>query len=110
MLKVTTLGNAAIHLPTGEVDLRSKKQLALLIYLAVNQGKKIRRATIAELLWPDSDNGHGGHSVSQAAYNLRLTVPTLCLELHRDSLRIPNNTVTIDLLDIRYAIADGDLR
>lgn len=46
------LGQPALFAPSGEpVRFRTKKHLALLIYLAV-ENKPQRRERIAELLWP----------------------------------------------------------
>ncbi len=52
----------------------SDKVRALLIYLALEAERPQRRATLAELFWPDQPERVGRHNLSQALFNLRQTI------------------------------------
>ena len=62
---------------------QSDKARALLAYLAVEAAVPHARHALAGLLWPDVDDRHALHSLSQALCNLRTvlhdqTAPTPC--------------------------------
>ena len=47
------LGQPALFMATGElIRFRTKKHLALLVYLAIESDQQHRRDRLAELLWP----------------------------------------------------------
>jgi predicted ATPase len=50
---------------------RTKKEKALLAYLAVEAGKQHRRETLSEMLWPDRPEGYARTNLRQAMLGLR---------------------------------------
>src|SRR5262245_64545563 len=51
------------------------KRAVLLVYLTVARPKGLhRRDTLLALLWPDADQAHARHALSQLVYQLRRTL------------------------------------
>jgi DNA-binding SARP family transcriptional activator len=69
VIRLTTLGDTLIHV--GEHDLRpsSPTLFALLLYLAMERGRRIPRTQLQALLMPDQDNA--GHALRQLLYRAR---------------------------------------
>src|SRR4051812_35953431 len=109
MLRIETLGGPAFFRDSNPVDVKSKRQVGLLVFLAWHEGKRVSRDILTEMFWTSSSPANARHSISQAAYSLRQTFPSLCLELHRDYLQIPVDTLSIDVLDLRRAIRAKNL-
>ncbi len=65
MLELQTLGNLRIRVDGQPPSLRSKKAKALLVYLAVERNEQ-PRASLAALLWPESDQRHADTSLRVA--------------------------------------------
>ena len=63
-LRVTVDGGPRLALPT-------RKSAALLAYLAIHPGERHSRATLAALLWDNSDDAGARHSLRQALTRLR---------------------------------------
>jgi DNA-binding SARP family transcriptional activator len=91
------LGQPALFAPTGElVRFRTKKHLALLIYLTV-ENRSHRRDRIAELLWPKVSPAEARHSLATALSTLRPRLGPDGLETSRDHVRFEPGRVTLDL-------------
>ena len=91
------LGQPALFAPTGElVRFRTKKHLALLIYLAV-ENRSHRRDRIAELLWPKVSPAEARHSLATGLSTLRPRLGPDGLETSRDHVRLEPGRVTLDL-------------
>ncbi|MGA9533654.1 MAG: BTAD domain-containing putative transcriptional regulator, partial [Anaerolineales bacterium] len=65
MLELQTLGNLRIRVDGQPSSLRSNKAKALLVYLAVERREQ-PRASLAALLWPESDQRHADTSLRVA--------------------------------------------
>jgi predicted ATPase/DNA-binding SARP family transcriptional activator len=65
MLELQTLGNLRIRVDGQPSSLRSKKAKALLVYLAMERSEQ-PRASLAALLWPESDQRHADTSLRVA--------------------------------------------
>ncbi|MCA9723624.1 MAG: trifolitoxin synthesis, TfuA, partial [Gemmatimonadetes bacterium] len=66
------LGHPVVVGPDGEpVRLRTRKHLALLIYLAIEPPVSHRRDRLAALLWPRATTEEGRHSLATALSMLR---------------------------------------
>jgi DNA-binding SARP family transcriptional activator/tetratricopeptide (TPR) repeat protein len=91
------LGQPALFAPTGElIRFRTKKHLALLIYLAV-ENRSHRRDRLAELLWPKVSPAEARHSLATALSTLRPRLGPDGLESSRDHVRLAPDRVTLDL-------------
>ena len=81
------LGQPALFTATGEpIRFRTRKHLALLVYLAVEQRTQ-RRDRLAELLWPQSPH-RGPPFPGDGAPVLRPRVGIDALETNRDQVRL----------------------
>ena len=66
------LGQPALFAATGElIRFRTKKHLALLVYLAIEADQSHRRDRLAELLWPRVSLAEARHSLATALSTLR---------------------------------------
>jgi DNA-binding SARP family transcriptional activator/type II secretory pathway predicted ATPase ExeA len=91
------LGQPAFFAPNGEpVRFRTKKHLALLIYLAV-ENRSHRRDRLAELLWPKVSPAEARHSLATALSILRPRVGSEGLETSRDQVRLHSDRLALDL-------------
>jgi DNA-binding SARP family transcriptional activator/tetratricopeptide (TPR) repeat protein len=95
------LGQPALLAASGEpIRLRTRKHLALLVYLAVEGGSH-RRDRLAELLWPKVSATEARHSLATALSVLRAKVGWDALETSRDHARLIPGRVTLDLDRLR---------
>lgn len=79
------LGQPALFTPAGGlVRFRTKKHLALLVYLAVEVHHEHRRDRLAELLWPRVSLAEARHSLATALSVLRPRVGANGLQATRD--------------------------
>jgi len=91
------LGHPALFAPTGEpIRFRTKKHLALLVYLAVD-ARTHRRERLAELLWPCASPTEARHSLATALSTLRPRIAPGGLESSRDHVRLSPGRVSLDL-------------
>jgi DNA-binding SARP family transcriptional activator/tetratricopeptide (TPR) repeat protein len=91
------LGQPALFAPTGElIRFRTKKHLALLIYIAV-EDRSHRRDRLAELLWPKVSPSEARHSLATGLSTLRPRLGPDGLESSRDHVRLAPDRVSLDL-------------
>ena len=102
---------------------RSRKALALLAYLALHD-RPVVRATLAEMLWPDSDEARGRANLSWALNHVNsllagcLAADRHALHFRRDDAHISLDTIqfsrlkvrnTVEALEEAVALVQGDL-
>lgn len=76
MIHLHTLGDTLITVGEKEVRPSTPMVFAALLYLGVERGRRVPRAALRELFFPESDERSGSHSVRQLLYKLRqLGVP-----------------------------------
>ena len=92
------LGQPALFSPTGEpIRVRTKKHLALLVYLAVEGRRTHRRDRLAELFWPDVPAPEARHSLATALSILRPRLGPGTIEATRDHVVLVEGCVSLDL-------------
>lgn len=92
------LGHPGLFAPTGEpVRFRTKKHLALLIYLAVEKPRSHRRERLAELLWPNVAITEARHSLATALSTLRPRLGQGALEASREHVRLSKEDLDLDI-------------
>ncbi len=92
------LGQPALFAPNGEpIRFRTKKHLALLVYLAVESQRSHRRDRLAELLWPRAQLAEARHSLATALSILRPRVGVDALEANRDHVQLHRESLALDL-------------
>ena len=92
------LGHPMLFAPNGEpIRFRTKKHLALLVYLAIESHRTHRRDRLAELLWPRAQITEGRHSLATALSVLRPRVGAKALETTREHVKLHAETLALDL-------------
>ena len=91
------LGQPALIAPNGDpVRFRTRKHLALLVYLAV-ENRSHRRDRLGEFLWPKVSVAEARHSLATALSVLRPRVGLDALETTRDQVRLLPGSIRLDL-------------
>ncbi len=72
-IRIRLLGGFELRMPDGEEPIGpgTKKACALLAYLAMHPGEKIRREALGAILWTTSGERQAANSLNQAVYSLR---------------------------------------
>jgi DNA-binding SARP family transcriptional activator/tetratricopeptide (TPR) repeat protein len=92
------LGQPALFAATGEpIRFRTKKHLALLVYLAVEHRRSHRRDRLAEFFWPSVRISEARHSLATALSILRPRLGMDVLESSREHVSLPAGRVALDL-------------
>jgi DNA-binding SARP family transcriptional activator len=100
------LGQPALFTATGElIRFRTKKHLALLVYLAIESDQQHRRDRLAELLWPKVPLAEARHSLATALSVLRPRIGADVLRATRDQVTLAGGHLALDL----ERLAAGDL-
>lgn len=85
MHRLECFGRVAVTMSDGQDErLRSRKHLALLLYLAAHPRRSFSREALASLFW-QTETRLARHSLSQALYDIRSKIPDLELQttIHR---------------------------
>lgn len=91
------LGQPSLFAATGEpIRFRTRKHLALLVYLAV-ENRAHQRDRLAEFLWPKVSVTEARHSLATALSVLRPRVGLDALETTRDQVRLLPGSMRLDL-------------
>jgi DNA-binding SARP family transcriptional activator/tetratricopeptide (TPR) repeat protein len=92
------LGQPALFAANGEpIRFRTKKHLALLVFLAVESRRAHRRDRLAEFLWPDAPLPEARHSLATALSILRPRLGVEALDTTRDHVALLVGRVVLDL-------------
>lgn len=92
------LGQPALFSPSSElVRFRTKKHLALLVYLAVENRRVHRRDRLAEFLWPRAQTAEARHSLATALSILRPRLGPNALATTRDHVTLNVESLGLDL-------------
>ena len=92
------LGSPELRGPTGEpIRIRTRKHLALLIYLAVEPRQHHRRDRLADLLWPSASLAEARHSLATALSMIRGKLGPRSYESTRDTVKLITPDVELDL-------------
>ncbi|MDF3052132.1 MAG: hypothetical protein K0S19_237, partial [Geminicoccaceae bacterium] len=92
------LGYPVLLSPSGEpIRFRTKKHLALLVYLAVEYHQTHRRDHLAEFLWPGVPLPEARHSLATGLSVLRPRVGPGVVQANRDHVAFAPHRVLLDL-------------
>ena len=118
---LNVFGCPTVHHPDGrEIRFRTKKQLGLFVYLAIEtRDRTVSREALVELFWSDTDPRRGRHSLSQAFSTIRdrfgpdsltrgsgpvkLRVPVVTELEQIDAQHVPSNRLLRPLDDLESA-------
>jgi DNA-binding SARP family transcriptional activator/tetratricopeptide (TPR) repeat protein len=110
-LRLRTFG--AVYLERDQAPLggahSQRRRLALLAYLAAAEGAAITREKLIALLWPESDEASGRHSLSQLLYALRHDLGAEALVIDSETVRLNASVLPSDVHDFAEALRAGKL-
>ncbi|MDT8435720.1 MAG: AAA family ATPase [Gemmatimonadota bacterium] len=109
MVEIQSLGGVELRHPGGEpITLRSKKHVALLLYLAFAEGRAFTRGRLVQLFWTTTAE-RARHSLSQAFYDLGRKLDGAIRTDRRKSVVADPKQVTLDALQFQQAFHEGRL-
>jgi DNA-binding SARP family transcriptional activator len=109
MFVIQSLGGVRIQDSHGNtIRLRSRKHVALLVYLAAAGRRLYTRDSLARLLW-DTPVNRARHSLSQAVYDLRQKLPGTIGSATGDTVVLQPSAVQLDAVEFEQALKNGEL-
>jgi DNA-binding SARP family transcriptional activator/Tfp pilus assembly protein PilF len=106
-IRLTTLGGLRVVCDDRELDWlpAQRARAALLVYMAVE--RRVSRASVATVFWPDSTEARARQSLRQGLYHLRKLLGEDWLESQAHELRI-GSRLQVDASAFGAAAARGD--
>lgn len=108
-LRLRTLGRIGIVSGREYLLLGTKKQLALVAYLACQPGWNARKESVIDLLWPQVSHDKGRRSLNQAVYDLRRRLPSLRIISTPFDITVTRGSLKADVRALRRAIDRCDV-
>lgn len=111
MIECRTLGPAKITVDGREApaELLWRKNLALLVYLALSPRHARGRDHLIGLLWPDAaDDKAARHSLRESVRVLRHCAGKDAIRAHADQVQLGGAAVRLDLAELEELIEHGD--
>lgn len=105
-LHVCLLGAPTIAVGRRKVQTDTRKATALLAYLVVS-GRPQRRATVAALLWPESDEQSARGALRRTLSVLRTALGDRWLDVDGETIDLQRENMRADVSEFRRALADG---
>ncbi len=103
------LGSPELQGPGGEpIRFRTRKHLALLVFLATERRRPHSREHLADLLWPEARPSEGRHSVATALSFIRGKLGPRTFETTRDTVRLVAPDLEVDLERLARGEVLGD--
>ena len=107
-LRVSLLGAPSSEAGRKRIETDTRKATALLAYLAVSEQPQ-RRATLAALLWPDTDEQKARGALRRTLSVLRTALGDRWLDAEGETIDLDRASVRVDVTEFRRAVADGRL-
>lgn len=109
MYRITTFGGVEVRSEEGELQrFRSRKHVALLVYLRSNPRRVHLREKLAGLFW-QTESSLARHSLSQALYDIRSTLGQVVVNCPGDAVRIEMDRLDYDVEELERAVKGGGL-
>lgn len=108
-LELTCLGPPSVRVDgrPAAAEVLWRKNLALLIYLALSPDRRRTRGHLTGLLWPDKDEGHARHSLNEAVRRLRLGLGAERVTSAGDDIRLSPAHLSLDVDELGAARGGG---
>jgi PAS domain S-box-containing protein len=106
-IELRLLGGFAASVRGRTVALRTRKDRALLAYLALSEGRRHHRSRLAALLWGDVA-GDPRQSLRQSL--MGIAQAGLALDAGRDHVRLDPTRLAVDALDLRQLLQSDAIR
>jgi DNA-binding SARP family transcriptional activator len=108
MFELRCLGEATLRDPSGKlIHFRSRKHLAVLIFLALNSDRAHRRERLVGLLWSKAEDAKARHSLSQALYALRRLLNG-AVHIEGEDLELKLVNLRVDVLELERLVSAGE--
>ncbi|MEJ2600718.1 MAG: BTAD domain-containing putative transcriptional regulator [Anaerolineales bacterium] len=104
-LSICLLGPTRIKLGEDGLEVKPRKALALLIYLAVTAERQ-SRDSLATMLWPNSGQPEARHSLRNRLSELNLTLGNDWIEANRESVGLRTG-FWLDVTQFRHYLAEA---
>jgi DNA-binding SARP family transcriptional activator/TolB-like protein/Tfp pilus assembly protein PilF len=104
---LSTLGRLRLSREGEEVLPGRRMELVLLAYLADRSPRAVSRAHLATLLWGERSEHRARHSLRQALFKLRRALGDEVVEVTRDSVRIREGALALDVREMESALEAG---
>jgi DNA-binding SARP family transcriptional activator len=111
MIECRTLGPVKVTLDGREApaELLWRKNLALLVYLALSPRHTRGRDHLIGLLWPDAaDDKAARHSLRESVRVLRRCAGKQAIQAHADQVQLDGAAVRVDVAELEELIGRGD--
>ena len=108
MWRLLTLGGLALQSPARPGAGASLQGLAILARVAAARERGLTRAKLAGCFWPERDERHARHLLSQALHQLRKELGTGAPILGTEVLRLNAQLVSSDVVELQDALARRD--
>lgn len=105
-----TLGEALLVQDGAPVRLRTRREFALLAYLAHERARPVRREDLADLLWSGSDHRRKLHSLSQTLYGIRSRIGAGPIQAGPEAVSVDPALLSIDSRTFETLVARGEWR
>lgn len=104
-LRLYLFGPVRLEQDSQSTALRTRKAVALFVYLAVNS-QRHRRDTLATLLWPESSQQRARASLRRTLYQLNQVLPADTISATKETIEInPDADLWIDVCVFRQRVA-----
>lgn len=108
--RLRSFGRTEIQNEAGEtVSLRSRKHLALLLYLASHRERRHSRERLASLFWT-TESRLARHSLSQALYDIQSQLPRIELDRTVNRVGLSSDGLAFDAEDFERSVRENDLQ
>jgi DNA-binding SARP family transcriptional activator len=100
LIRIAFFGGMALHSDGREMDLSSRKAMALIAYLVLTPGMKATRVQLVGLLWSDTEEAKARASLRQLIHLVRYAFEKEGLEgltTDRDSVKLDGSIFVTDL-------------
>ena len=104
-LSLYLLGPTRVKLDESYIEIKPRKALALLIYLAVT-AEPHSRDSLATMLWPNSDQQRARHSLRSRLSELNLILRNNWIEASRESVSLRSG-FWLDVLEFQRKLAEN---
>jgi len=99
MIKLHALGESAIDVDSTRVSPSAERSFALLLYLALNRGRRIARSILHEMVFPNYEEEQASHCLRQLVYQQRTAGAPI--DANASGLLLPPELVWFDFEAVR---------
>ncbi|MFN2398823.1 MAG: AAA family ATPase [Gemmatimonadaceae bacterium] len=94
MIRLKSLGQCVIEAGSSRLGPETEILFGVLLYLVMERGRRVSRAKLAEIFWPEAAERRANHCLRQTLYRLR-TMDS-CIETDHSSAMIEDSNADVD--------------